>query len=314
MRSNNKTITFNIAKKAIQFILKKPGKEKDIIFTGGEPLLKKELLKKLILYSNYYAKKNNKKLFVGIATNGSLLKKSDVLFFNKFQNIQLSISVDGIKEINDLNRIQPGKKSTFESLEKKFELFKKLNDFKLRLTVTPETVKKLMENILFFEKKGFKIIDFQTSKGFYWNKKEVDSYKNQLKKICEYYEENKNIKIPWIDNEIKYKNKKIIDKCPMLKKEIAIDTEGNIYPCQFFLALKKREDYKVGSIFTGFNSNIKKFQNFKLNVNHTKIKNKNNSALFRFCNQYDIKKNELNSSKIVFSNYLIEETINEVIK
>jgi len=69
----------------------------NVIFHGGEPLLEKNVIKKII---NLY--KNQNMNFI-VQTNGKLLDE-DFILFCKLNKVSLSLSVDGFKIYNNLSR------------------------------------------------------------------------------------------------------------------------------------------------------------------------------------------------------------------
>ncbi|MBO3842550.1 MAG: radical SAM protein [Candidatus Brockarchaeota archaeon] len=89
-----------------------------ISFQGGEALLCKELLMEII--EDY---SNEKRLEFTFQTNATLIDESFLDFcINK--NITLGISLDGPKEINDMTRVYPDGKGSFDRIFSAIELMK----------------------------------------------------------------------------------------------------------------------------------------------------------------------------------------------
>jgi uncharacterized protein len=89
--------------------------EKDLVpvvsFYGGEPLLEKRLIKKIV----NYAKQKDPRTAFTIQTNGYLLDREtfDFLYKNSFL---IHISIDGPQEIHDKCRVLPSGKGTFNKI------------------------------------------------------------------------------------------------------------------------------------------------------------------------------------------------------
>ena len=149
VNQENKTMPLDIAKKGIDFIWKNLQYHKyelkdieltetsSIIFFGGEPLLTfHTVLKPLVLYME---KTYNLNEFVlQITTNGTLLNKEILDFFNQY-HIGMLISFDGIQEIQDKNRpFKNQKLSSYNIIMNNLEtlLFSKQYDIKYRLRAT----------------------------------------------------------------------------------------------------------------------------------------------------------------------------------
>lgn len=115
----NKTMTFDTAKHAIEFLFKHSADSKEVLisFYGGEPLLEFELIKNCILYSEKLFLV--KKCVFAIATNASLLNQDMVHFFVN-HNVQLDISLDGPEDVQNFSRRYAANgKGTFGNVHEK---------------------------------------------------------------------------------------------------------------------------------------------------------------------------------------------------
>jgi len=115
----------------------KRGKKKPlIIFSGGEPLLKKDLIKKSVNYINkrQHDFNFNAPCKIGITTNGTLITK-DFLLFLKKHNVALGISIDGMPKNNDRMRVYRGGKTSSVS-ERLFDKISLVEDLDVPYTLT----------------------------------------------------------------------------------------------------------------------------------------------------------------------------------
>lgn len=120
-KHNNKRMSWETAKKALDFLHKHCGESsKEVIvgFYGGEPLLEYELVKKCIEYSKEIFL--NKNLSFNLTTNATLLdvEKAKYLLTN---NVYITISLDGPQEIHDLHRKLISGEGSFEKVIKNLE-------------------------------------------------------------------------------------------------------------------------------------------------------------------------------------------------
>lgn len=124
--------------------------EIDLMLLGGEPLLNKKAFYKITnLVSEKYPKK---KFNIEMTTNATLLDKSvlDTIFTT---GIELSISIDGDRRTNDLNRKSKSGKDYYKYIISQIKyLIRNNKKFNVRMTVTDNNVKYLMDNIRFFQK------------------------------------------------------------------------------------------------------------------------------------------------------------------
>lgn len=118
---NNKRMSWDIAKKAIDYLAAHSGKSREEVwigFYGGEPLLEMELIKKCVTYSNKVLQ--NKKIIYNITTNGTLLTP-DVIEFLISNHFIITISIDGPEKIHDINRRQINGNGSFRIIMKNLQ-------------------------------------------------------------------------------------------------------------------------------------------------------------------------------------------------
>lgn len=127
-------MSWETAEKALNFLWKHSADSSsvNIAFYGGEPLLQMPLIERAIEYSERLFK--GKKLTFSMTTNGTLLNKEKILYFQE-HDVSLMISLDGPKEINDKYRVFANGTGTYDTVIEKFALVRE---------TAPEYAKKLM--------------------------------------------------------------------------------------------------------------------------------------------------------------------------
>lgn len=123
-RHSEKTMSFEMAKKGIDFLIHHSQNSKllNLSFYGGEPLLEFDLIKKCIEYIK--VKAEGKKIIYNITTNATLLNEEHIKYLAA-NDVSLTISLDGPKEIHDKNRKFAGSgKGTFDIIVEKMKKFK----------------------------------------------------------------------------------------------------------------------------------------------------------------------------------------------
>lgn len=155
----NKIIDFDLACQTIDFLLSKREKL-TINFHGGEPLLQFDLMKKFVSFALEKAG-NKDRIEFSIQTNGSLLNKEIIDFFDKY-NFAIGISLDGCSEVSNEYRKTNSKLSALQFIE---QLLKDFPDFISRrcgiITVVRKTnIKEIPFFAEWLQDKGFKTLNF----------------------------------------------------------------------------------------------------------------------------------------------------------
>ena len=210
----------------------------EIEFIGGEPFLPKsfELIKEIVAYIDmYYCDRDI--IFVS-TTNGTcvhdevqefLLKNSDRFY--------VSLSLDGRKESNDLNRPFKNDTSSFDKIDIAF--FKKFpNPVLVKMTISPDTLHAMANDIEYIEDMGFECnATFAT--GIKWSETyNLKTLEKQLNILVEKYSNNTKLDLPKIlqIDLTRVFNKASADYkyCGAGRYSKAFDYTGKCYPCQGF--------------------------------------------------------------------------------
>lgn len=119
-KHSQKTMSFDVAKKAIDFFFKNSSASEDITigFYGGEPLIEFGLIKKCVEYINLLFE--GRKLTYVLTTNATLLTEEMIHYFDD-NNFILTFSMDGPEEIHNKNRFKRNHKGTYNAVMKKLE-------------------------------------------------------------------------------------------------------------------------------------------------------------------------------------------------
>ncbi len=304
----NARMTFEAARKSIDFIIKRSRNVESINigFYGGEPLLEFDLMKKCINYAKEEAEGKN--VTFSFTTNGTLFTK-EILDFLNANDVVITISLDGPKEIHDKSRkFAVSGCGTFEKVSKNLNFFK--NNY-------PEYFKKVAFNVVLDNKNDFGCVnDFFTAYDVIGDSLIMSSEieQNYLKSIVEpsedYYIKVNYEKFKLFLSKLKKLNGKHVSKliesdynklktrmlderistkglpekahhggpCVPGTQRLFADIHGNLYPCE--KASENSEIMRIGHIDTGFN--IEKVRTL-LNIGELTAKRCIDCWAFRFC-------------------------------
>lgn len=226
--------------------------EIDLMLLGGEPLLNKKAFYKITnLVSEKYPKK---KFNIEMTTNATLLDKSvlDTIFTT---GIELSISIDGDRRTNDLNRKSKSGKDYYKYIISQIKyLIRNNKKFNVRMTVTDNNVKYLMDNIRFFSKMGVKRIYIGLDEFTSWSENSMQLLDSEMTKLEQFYLENIVEDPNKVINLYDFKISTFIAKREVCfcsagtENHFVVDCKGNIYPCNYVAG---DPEWEIGNIYSG---------------------------------------------------------------
>ncbi len=257
--NNNPPCYINVekAKSEIEHHLNSTTYEEVIIdFFGGEPFMAYSQIKEICEWT--WSKQWETKYLFFATTNGVLIhgEIKEWLKANK-SRFWVSLSLDGTPESHNINR-----SNSYYKIDIPF--FKECWPLQtVKMTISKETVDKIYDNIVHIHSLGFNITGTNFAEGIDWeDKKYVSIVRIQLEKLCQFYIDNPNIKVPPILNMRLFKCEQprhTAKWCGTGEYMAALNTDGKVYPCTFLtpmtfdgkdLELINSIDFKNSSLFT----------------------------------------------------------------
>lgn len=226
-------------------------------FQGGEPtLIGLDFYKNLINFVKKYNKKTKINYF--LQTNGILINDEWAKFL-KENSFLVGISLDGNKEVHNINRVDYLNRKTFNKVIKATEILEKYNvDFNILVVVTSELRKKIDSCYNLFKKKNFRYLQFipyleplksRESKNKYsLSSSEYGIFLNRLFDL--WYRDIMNgefMSIRFFDNILGVFLGYSYESCDMngvCSCQNIIESDGSVYPCDFYTY----EYLRVGNI------------------------------------------------------------------
>lgn len=248
-----------ILKKAIDFLLK-DRKNCHLTFFGGEPLLCKGLIEFGIGYANKIAREKRVYISYSIVTNGTKLDDKIISILNK-NDVNIVYSFDGNKYSQNKYRPFASGANSYETVIN--NLKKLINTRKdqryghviVRPTITSDTIK-LLEEIynelvqIGCKEISFSLVSAKENEDFAIKSEDLDKLRYEYGKMIDnYYDElsNGHSYNKFFEAIVARIEKNSINKefCDCGKRYMAIDANGNIYPCEGFIGIK---EFKIGNI------------------------------------------------------------------
>lgn len=269
--TGRKTMEFEVAKKAIDFVIQRSGTRRNIEvdFFGGEPLMAFETVKKTVEYARSLEEKYNKNFRFTITTNGVLLDDDTIKYINEnMANVVLSL--DGRPEVNDHMRKTVNGKGSYDLIIPKFKKLvdnrdKKL-DYYVRGTFTKHNLD-FAQDVLSIANAGFdqlsvEPVTSEPNSGYDLSEKDLPEIFAEYERLCDIMLEKKksgdgfNFFHFMVDLQQGPCVIKRLRGCGAGYEYVAVTPEGDIYPCHQFVG---HDEYKQGSVLDGsFNMDISK--------------------------------------------------------
>ena len=237
----------NAITKYDKYLKKENIKEGTIIFYGGEPLVNWDA----IVAAVELCKKLKSKIKLSIVTNATLLTNEKIKYLSE-NNIEVGISIDGPKKLNDKNRIyRSGTKSVYEDVIKKFPRLKANNcKFGLSITISEDFLDIQDEVLDWLKELGVTSIFYNLYHYTSYN----ENWENYYNKACQFllksyevlsesniYDGRLNRKIEsFLESEFKFSDCGAIGG-----NQLAIKPNGEVCICHGYLKTNK---YVIGNI------------------------------------------------------------------
>ena len=281
-KNKYKKMNVEIAKKVVDYLLSERNifDENSLIvdFIGGEPFLEIDLID---IVSDYI----KLKLFeldhpwfssyrFSFSTNGILYSDERIQRYiekNK-AHISIGITIDGTKKKHDINRIYPDGSGSYDDVVKNIPLW--LEQFptaSTKVTVASEDLPYIKDSVIHLWTLGITGININVVFENVWKEGDDEIFYNQLVELADYTIEHELYK----ENYCSFFSESIGNPMPITDtqnwcgsgyKMLAVDCDGNFYPCNRFLPFtlekkKKGRGRCIGNYIDGIDFNkLRPFQ------------------------------------------------------
>lgn len=254
------------ALKAIDFLIKNSGDEKElrVVFFGGEPLLNFPMIKTVVNFCDKKTKEVSKNFNYSIVTNGTKFNTEINDFLNK-NNFDVTVSFDGDKETQDVNRPFRGGKGSYEDILPKVKKFLETRNGNAtaRATITNHSKDLLfyrdnLKQIGFknsfveavtlsdYSKENYNVNDLtsdQHKQLLEYDKKEIEAFAKAIKNRDDLSDFMGSKYIIYLKQLLR--KKKNSQYCGVSRSMRGIAVNGDVYPCHRFVG---DNDFKLGNV------------------------------------------------------------------
>jgi uncharacterized protein len=227
-----------------------------VVFFGGEPLMERGLVEHGIRFCREHEKTSQTFFHLKISTNGTLLDEETVELFRR-SGMLVSLSLDGCRSAHDAHRRFMGGEGTFEMVDRAADLLLEgLPHSTVVSVITPANVGDLHESVEYLFGKGFRYVITELDFTSGWDVASMRELQRQYGRIARLYLERmdrgEDFYLSVFDEKIGshvrggYRKN---ERCEMGRHNVAIGTDGTIYPCIEFVGMG--EEWSIGHVSTG---------------------------------------------------------------
>ncbi|NLO47265.1 MAG: radical SAM protein [Clostridiales bacterium] len=254
VRQGRAEMSLETAKKIVD-LAGETAKKAGIIFFGGEPLLKRQLIADTVIYAREASKQNGCKYFFKITTNGLLLDDAFLEFAEK-ESVFIALSVDGTQKAHDSHRIDASGHGTYEQVCKAAKKLLAVKPYApCLMTVNPDTLCDYAKSVEAMFQLGFSYVICSLNYAADWTKADMRTLKHQYEALSDlYYRKTKaEDKFYFSPFEVKISshiNNKTYchERCELGLKQLSVSPDGKLYPCVQFVG---DDNFCVGNISDG---------------------------------------------------------------
>ena len=224
-------------------------------FIGGEPFLQPKLIEQICDY--FYDKAIEKRSgwaehsIISICTNGVHWFEPEVQhFLNKYQRkMSISVTIDGNKELHDSCRRFPDGRPSYDlAVAAAMDWMKRGGEIGSKITIAPANLKYMNDAIIHFVGLGYTTIHANTVYEEGWTVEHAHEYYYKLKDIADYFIENElveTVQLTLFDQIIGAPKDENDLQCwcgGNGNNMLAIDPQGNLYPCLRYMPSSLGDD------------------------------------------------------------------------
>ena len=261
----NTSMSLRVAQDAVIWLIYASGSTKklNVFFMGGEPLLRRQIIEKIIPFAKIRAKSHGKEIRFSVTTNGTLVS-DEFVAFAKESGLHFHLSFDGCPEVQDHNRpLATGKKSSPLVEEAAKKILKDQPGVMARGCVSPDNVSNLLNSFRYFREHGFTTIGLFPCESSRWTQDTLDTLETQFDLVAEDWTEAFRNLIElqvaplekWFTK--KERGNRGTHPCGAGRGMTLIDVEGGIWPCSRFSSHDAAK-YRLGSIYEEFDDSLRK--------------------------------------------------------
>jgi uncharacterized protein len=258
--SYREDMTPEVARAAIDFALRDGGEAPGIVFFGGEPLIKRDLIVLAIEHAKRACAEIGPRVIphFKITTNGLLLD-DELIDLCAREHVAVSLSIDGTEEGHDRHRLNVAGQPTFARVAERARALLARKPYSPAIMVaTPHTVALAAAGVERLFAIGFRYVIFQLDYAAEWSDAAIAELERQYRRMAQLYvektrREEKFYLSPFdikIATHIRGEEARGL-LCKLGVRQVSVAPDGALYPCVQFVRDGRDRKFVVGDVWGG---------------------------------------------------------------
>lgn len=267
-------MSFDVARDAIEYLIGNRDLFNDpgliVEYIGGEPLMEIDLIDKISDYLKLRLYETDHPWFdsyrFSISTNGLLYDDPRVQSFieKNRTHISIGITIDGTRQKHDMCRVYADGRGSYDDVVKNIPLW--LSQFPnagTKVTVASDDIPYITESVLHLYDLGIKEVNINAVFEDLWKDGDPERFEAELIKLADAIVDGRLFRdhfcsffMDFIGHSLPREDDK--NWCGSGMAMIAVDTKGNLYPCNRFLpfTMANRRARVIGTVKDGIDLNL----------------------------------------------------------
>ena len=246
---------------SVDFLMKESGSLKNItiLFFGGEPLLRFDLMQRVHAYAEARAKELGKTINWDMTTNGTLMTEEKARWLAN-SGVKYLLSMDGGQADHDRYRKFANGRGSFDIIKAKLRIMKRFQPWMgAKVSVTPEAAPHMCENLAELYSLGINQFILGYAHGMPWTLEDLQGYERAMYDVCELYLEKKYNKeyfrmTLFEEGELGEAAGHASYGCGAGRGRFCVDSYGDMYGCSKLATITgmRKGVLPFGNVFQGF--------------------------------------------------------------
>jgi uncharacterized protein len=251
-------MTFDTGCRALEFATRRGSGSCGIVFFGGEPLLCKDLIRRLVAQGRELERRRAGRFHFKVTTSGLLLDEA-FLEFALREDLFIAMSVDGVPAVHDRHRRLRHGGPTAELVINRLRQLLAVRPFSsVLMVVNPDTAADLVESVTFLLDAGVRYLVVSMNYAAPWTDGEFEVLRFQLEELGELYIEWTKLGRKFYLSPFEVKLSSHInrhcyqkERCELARRQWSVDPAGYLYPCVQFVKAGPASRWCLGHVESG---------------------------------------------------------------